>query len=169
MGNLPPTVRFPFNLDPDSYPEGEPQEKEHGWKRLANQAVRYVFSGLLDAQQAIAALNKKIGAASTSSASPSGGNVIGAVNDQTGQAAYTVQNADYGALVIVNNGAGVQIGLNALVERPYYVRIKVDSGSGAAILTPTNGTINHAGFIVVAPGTTVQANINSADVNWSAS
>ncbi len=163
MGNLPPTFRFPFNLDPDAAVEGD----EKGWKRLANNAVRYVFSGLLDAQQAISALNDKIKPSSSSTAGSMGGSTIGQVNDQSGQAAYTVQQADYGALVVVSNGGGVNVALNGVIEKPFYARIKVDSGSGTAVITPQVGTINQAGFIHVAAGTTVDVFFNSDDFNWT--
>jgi hypothetical protein len=165
MGNLPPTFRFPFNTDPDTFPEGE----DKGWRRSVHQAIRYAFSGLLDLNQAVPAILAKITASPASSSGATGGNVIGTVNDQTGQTSYVVQQSDYGAMVIVNNGGGVQVGLNALIEKPFYVRIKVDSGSGSAVITPGAGTINHAGFIIVGAGSTKDLYFNSLDFNWTAS
>jgi hypothetical protein len=165
MANLPPTFRFPFNTDPDTYPEGD----ENGWKKQVHQAIRYAFSGLLDLNQAVPAILAKLSPSTGSTSGPAGGNVIGTVNDQTGQTAYTVQQSDYGAMVVVNNSGGVQVGLNALIEKPFFARIKVDSGSGSAVITPGAGTINHAGFIVVGPGTTKDLYFNSLDFNWTAS
>jgi hypothetical protein len=168
MSTNPPSFRLPFALK-DTFSDDVHPEVQEAIRNI-NHAIRYSFNGVTDLQSAIPVLKASIPEASTAGATGAAtGNVIGATNDQTGQTAYTVQNSDYGALVVVNHGGGVAVGLNALVKRPYYSRIKVDSGSGSATFTPTQGTINGAGFIVVAPGTTVQVNLNSGDTNWTAS
>ena len=158
----PPSFRLPIPL-----PEPDEEAKIHP---AVHAAIRYLFNGLLDVNQAVPVILSKIPTASTPGTAGAGaGNTIGTTNNQTGQAAYTVQNADYGALVVVNNAGGVALGLNANVNRPYYTRIKVDSGSGAVRITPTLGTVNGAGFILVSAGTTVQLNLNTNDLNWVAS
>lgn len=164
MSTNPPSFRLPFTVPSEKVSE------EAQIHPAVEAAIRYLFNGITDLQQAIPVLNAKIPAASTpGSTSAAAGNSIGTTNNQTGATAYTVQNSDYGALVVVNHSGGVAVGLNAQVNRPYYTRIKVDSGSGSATITPTLGTINHAGFIVVPAGTTVQVNVNTDDVNWTAS
>jgi len=168
MSTNPPSFRLPFALK-DTFSEDVHPEVQEAI-RAVNHAIRYAFNGLVDVNQAIPVILGKIPAASTTGATGAGsGNSIGTTNDQTGVTAYTVQNSDYGALVVVNSSSGVSVGLNANVKRPYYTRIKVDSGSGNAIFTPTLGTINGAGFITVTPGTTVQVYLNTGDLNWTAS
>jgi hypothetical protein len=168
MSTNPPSFRLPFALKDDFSEDVHPEVQEA--LRAINHAIRYSFNGLVDVSQAVPVILSKIPAASGPGTAGAGsGNVIGQTNDQTGQSAYTVQDSDYGALVVVNNAGGVALGLNANVKRPFYSRIKVDSGSGAAIITPTLGTINNAGFIKVAAGTTVEINLNTADLNWRSS
>ena len=162
MPTNPPSFRYPFATDPNQAPD------EHGWKREVHNALKNAFNGLLDLNQAIPALLAKINAAPTAKASPTAAAPnIGTVNNQAGQAAYQVQQSDYGALVVVNDASGVAVSLNSSVTKPYYSRIKVDSGSGNAILTPTSGTINGAGFILVPAGTTLNVFFNSTDNNWT--
>jgi hypothetical protein len=159
----PPSFRFPFNTDPDTFPESD----EKGWKKQVHQAIRYAFSGLLDLNQAVPAILSKITASTSPTSTSSGGNTIGTTNNRSGVAAYTLQNSDYGALVVVNNAAGVAVSLNSRVTKPYYSRIKVDSGSGVAVLTPVQGTVNGAGFVNIAAGTTLFVYYNSVDGNWT--
>jgi hypothetical protein len=187
MGNLPPTFRFPFNTDPDTFPE----EEHKSWRRQVHQAIRYAFTGLLDLNQAIPVLKGSTptptttgatvavaGATTSGSTSttppatgktsqPVAGSSIGTVNDQTGQASYTLQQTDYGALVILNNAGGVALTLNGAVQKPFYARVKVDSGSGIAVFTPSTGTVNRAGFINVAAGTAKSVFYDSVDFNWT--
>jgi hypothetical protein len=186
MANNPTSFRYPFDTDP----EGATDEKR--WKRAVHQAIRYAFSGLKDLNDAIPVLKGSAtpttpattttapvtGTAATpttgtgvpttpKTSPPAATSTIGTVNDQTGQTGYTLQNTDYGALVILNNAAGVALTLNGAITKPFYARVKVDSGSGTAVFTPTSGTVNRAGFINIAAGTTKSVFYDSVDFNWT--
>jgi hypothetical protein len=167
MSTNPPSFRLPFALK-DTFSEDVHPEVQEAIKAI-NHAIRYSFNGLLDLNQAIPVIKGLIPAATTpGNAGEGSGNLIGTTNDQTGNASYTIQNSDYGALVRVSNGGGVAVGLNSTIKKPFYTRIQVDSGSGAATLTPSYGTINNAGFISIAGGSSVDVYYRSEDNDWNA-
>lgn len=125
-------------------------------------AHRYVASGIVDLNQAIAALKQQLTttqatakvAASNNSVTSSGvtsfntlaGNVtyfpfLGMVNDQLGNAAYLTQATDNGVKLIVGDSTPVAVTLNAGVPVPWFLLIDNDSGS-MTNLTTTSGRIN---------------------------
>lgn len=169
MSTNPPNVRYPFTTDPDQFPEG--QEHDKNWRKQVHAAIKNAYNGLLDLNQAIPVILSKITAPTNPSvATSTAGNTIGTVNNQAGQSSYVLQQSDYGALVVVSHSGSVAVSLNNGITKPYYTRVKVDSGSGTTIITaPPGTTINGAGFISVAAGTTVQINANSSDLNYTAS
>lgn len=73
-------------------------------------------------------------------------NVIGAVNDQTGETSYATQQSDYGALIPLDDSSAIAVTLTAgpVIQTPWYVTF-LNLGSGTATLTPTSGTINYIG------------------------
>jgi len=102
-----PSMRFPFNLTGKIDPE-------------AANAIRSAFNGLVDINQAIAALNTKV--ESTKSAittinnllAAGGGsgsktvtiNIAGSVNNQIGASAYSLNQTDFGAIVLLDYDGG---------------------------------------------------------------
>lgn len=130
----------------------------------AEQVVRLQFDALQDHDDAIVALNAKIAALQTSVTTTIETVVaaavvptppknpewpyLGVVNNQTGQATYTVQTTDNGSLVILN-GTTPAVGLNSVVATPYFVAF-TNEGVDAATLTPTSGTISWPGNLAQA-------------------
>lgn len=117
------------------------------------QAHRYVASGIVDLNQAIAALKSQLDASNTATAvstsTPSSPITIinsnafpylGTVNDQRGNALYLTQITDNGAKIVVADSSPITIMLNALVTAPWFTFIDNDSSS-TATLTPSAGSI----------------------------
>lgn len=133
MGNPPLnpiSVRTPtFDLET---PEG--REAAH----------RYLASGVVDLNQAIAALHQKVVSQKPSTTNifesiaggSGGGQVVGGVNDQIGVTAYTTQQSDYGAKIIVGDALPITINLFSGVTTPWFTIIDNDSSSIAS-LNPT--------------------------------
>ncbi|HWF62945.1 MAG TPA: hypothetical protein VN666_21915 [Nitrospira sp.] len=116
-------------------------------------AHRYVASGVVDLNQAIAALKsqleaKKTTVTSTSSSSSGGGggstppiiSSLGVVNDQLGVTAYTTQQADNGAKIIVGDASPVIVSLDNTVLIPWFTIIDNDSSSMVS-LAPVGGSV----------------------------
>jgi hypothetical protein len=166
MSTNPPSFRLPFALQDDFPDDVHPAVQEA--LRAINHAIRYSFNGLVDLNQAIPVLKAAIPAATAPAAAipkalPS---TIGTTNDQTGATAYTVQQSDYGALLVVNNAGGVAVTLNTGMPKPFYAHIS-NTGSGAATLTPTSGTVNGAGSYTLAAGASAHVYYSSlSDAAW---
>lgn len=86
---------------------------------------------------------------------------LAAVNDQTGQTAYTVQSSDNGSLVVLNDASAIAVTLNSVVTAPYFVFI-ANQGTGTATLTASGGVIN--GITSVPGGSSVIAFFDGS--NW---
>lgn len=123
-------------------------------------AHRYVASGIVDLNQAIAALNDKVNVAKStittiiqggSGGGGGGGSVVGGVNDQLGQAAYTTQQSDNGAKIIVGDSSPVTVTLDTAVTTPWFTIIDNDSSSVASLSGPVVGAqaIYPGGFAVI--------------------
>lgn len=110
-------------------------------------AHRYLASGIVDLNQAIAALNQKVVPATSTttiiqtggSGGGGGGSAVGGVNDQIGVTAYTTQQSDYGVKIIVGDSSAIAITLNGGVTTPWFTIIDNDSSSIAS-LTPSGAT-----------------------------
>lgn len=111
-------------------------------------AHRYLASGIVDLNQAIAALNQRaVSTTNTTTIIQSGGSgggggtaPIGIVNDQRGVTSYTTQQSDYGAKIIVGDSSAIAITLDAGVTTPWFAIIDNDSSSIAS-LTPSGATL----------------------------
>jgi hypothetical protein len=68
---------------------------------------------------------------------------LGAIDDQTGNTAYTLTTNDNGIFLIVNDASPVAITLSAAMTTPYFF-FASNWGAGAVTYTPTSGTINGA-------------------------
>lgn len=68
----------------------------------------------------------------------------GTVNNQSGQTLYRTQQADNGALLILNDTSPVAVQLNPAVTLPFWIFI-VNQGSSLVNATPLSGVINYAG------------------------
>lgn len=138
MSYNPINVRIPqFNLDTE-----EGRQAAH----------RYLASGIVDLNQAIAYL--KANPQSTSSTTTiiqSGGSgggggsspVVGGVNDQSGQTTYTTVDGDNGVLLVLSDASPISVTLSSATA-PYFIFI-ANIGTGDATLTPVSGTISYAG------------------------
>ena len=158
----PINVRFPFELK-DQHAE-------------VVQAHRYAFQGLVDANQAIASLKSQIdkikiptssgGSVSTSTSITVNGNAfsgLGAVRDQTGSVTYTTVGADNGILLILNDASPVAVTLDSAMVTPFFLLV-TNFGAGASTLTPTSGTVNGGGSLVLLQGQTIWVVFNGT--NW---
>jgi hypothetical protein len=160
MSTNPPSFRLPFTLPDDVHP-------------AVKDAIRLLFQGQVNHEQAFKVLNDKVNALPTAASLSTTTNttqaqVIGGVNDQSSQASYQMQQSDYGGLVIINNGASAAaVTTNSAVKNLWYSTI-VNKGSASVTLTPDQGTINGGASVTIAAGAKITLYKNSADVNWSA-
>lgn len=184
MSTNPPSLRLPFTLPEDVHP-------------AVVQAIRYLFNGYTNHEQAFKALNAKVtetqttatAASTTATATATQVATIapmvaatsnaqtppaGGVNDQTGNTAYILQQGDYGGLVIFNSASAIAVSANIGVTKPFFTKIW-NNGAGTITVTvadpggtPTGSTINGTSTITIAPGVTKSVYANSSDLNWSA-
>lgn len=152
MSNNPTSFRFPFALPDDIHP-------------AVKDALRLTYQGVKDLNDAIVALVPKVGTGTTQAVSQttviqtgSGGgggggggssSTLGVVNPQT--AAYTIQQTDFGAMVLLSGAGPYPISLNSLIATPFLTLI-ANQGSATCTLTPTTGTINTVVSWDVPPG-----------------
>lgn len=140
MALNPPNVRYPFTLPPNMDPE-------------VRKAIEWTFNGLTVHEQAFAAIKSQIDTAVTTvqNVTTSGGGPgptppppsitsLGVVNDQLGVTAYTTQQGDNGAKIIVGDASPIVITLNSGVNIPWFCVIDNDSSSYAS-LSPSSGSI----------------------------
>jgi hypothetical protein len=152
MSTNPTSFRYPVAIEG----KGEPEVIE---------MLQYHDDAITDLQQAIPQLKSQIesSAASTTSSTEnvtnnsetviSATNVIGSVNNQTGVTAYATAQSDYGAFILLDDGSAIAVTLTAgpVITLPWYATF-INSGSGAATLTPGSGTINGMGSFVLLGG-----------------
>lgn len=148
----PVSERYPFDLAGKVDPE-------------VDMAHRYAFQGLVDVNQAIAALKDQIttlqkgsgsgSSTSTTNASSTGvtvsqansiaqqqasttiANTLGPVNNQTGTA-YTVQSSDYGGIITMNNASASTVTLNPVLQHQFFTGVQ-NLGAGTVTLQPGTG------------------------------
>src|SRR5271163_2854614 len=145
----PPTFRYPFISEIADQPVG------------VQNAHRAAFQGIQDLQQAVTALNTKVGTTTTSTPTATtetvnsfaqtvitASDVIGMVNNQTGVTSYTTLQSDYGAFILFNDASPIAVALAGLstspaVSLPWFTSI-INSGTGTVTITPAVGLINGA-------------------------
>jgi hypothetical protein len=152
MSSTPPSLnplnlRYPFDLS--------------GEKPEVQQAHLFAFNGLLDINQAIAALktqvDSKVSTATAAAAAATTGNngggsqtvilpaqnVIGVVNDQSGETSYSTLPSDYGAFIVLEDASPIAVTLSTgpMIQIPWFA-VFVNMGAGTATLTPATGTIS---------------------------
>jgi hypothetical protein len=155
----PPTFRYPFESEIAGLPPG------------AQNAHRAAFQGIQDLQQAVTALNTKVGSSSSTTSGTTTINetsfsqtviaastVIGKVNNQSGVTTYTTLQSDYGAFIIFDDTSPIAVTLSTLstspaISLPWYTSI-INSGTGTVTLTPASGLIEG--------GATFQLHANNA-------
>src|SRR5271167_3090665 len=155
----PPTFRYPFISEIADQPIG------------AQNAHRAAFQGIQDLQQAVTALNTKVGTATTSTPTTTtetvnsfsqtviaASTVIGTVNNQTGVTSYITLQSDYGAFILLNDASPIAVSLSGLstspaVALPWYTSM-INSGTGTVTITPMTGLIEG--------GATFQLHANNA-------
>lgn len=162
MAVNPTSFRYPFALK-DQPPE-------------VKQAHLFAFNGLLDVNQAIASMKTQIEtlkSGTTAAAAAAAetvqnitsetviveSNTIGFLNNQSGNTAYTTQQADYGSFILLNDASPIAVSLSVTaslpgITLPWFTTI-INSGSGTATLTPVSGTINGGSSFAVAGGNVV--------------
>jgi hypothetical protein len=148
MSQPPTSFRYPFQLDDEAI---HPQ---------VAQALRYAFSGILDAHNAIVALNNKTAgavAAATRTSQTAGGVTetitanVGNVNNQSGNTAYSLAQSDFGSLIILNTSSTFALTISAVVMAPFYCVVE-NLGSASAVATPATGAVNNLGSFTLIPG-----------------
>lgn len=126
----------------------------------AENAFRLLYDAIQDHDTAIVALNTKVtnltpaaaaAAASTPSApsAPSTSSFpnLGDVNQQAGST-YATSLTDNGGLIILSFAGAVAVTLTSTVTAPFFVSL-LNLATGSATLTPSGGTINSAGSLVI--------------------
>src|SRR5271154_1259049 len=159
MAVNPPTFRYPFEAEIAGLPAG------------VQNAHRAAFQGLQDLNQAVSALNTKIGTTTASSAATTTENVtsfsetviaastvIGTVNNQTGVTSYTTLQSDYGAFILFNDASPIAVNLSGLstspaVALPWFTSM-INSGTVTVTIPPMTGLIEG--------GATFQLHANNA-------
>jgi hypothetical protein len=135
----PTSFRLPFVMTPDVHPD-------------VQAAIRYAFSGIKDLQDAVTAIVPKLGGKGTvtenivTNVSGGGGggsapSSIGTVNQQV-TGAYSLLQADFGALVLLETAATFAVTLPNTLSAPFFTIIENEC-LGLATLTPTTGTVNN--------------------------
>lgn len=153
--STPNNFRLPINVAGKAEPE-------------VVEAIGWHDDAINDLQQAIPELVSQISAikAGTSTGTGTTTNVtsesttvivqastVGVVNDQTGNTAYSTQQSDYGAEILLDDGAAIAVTLTtgAGIQTPWFCFFE-NSGAGTATLTPASGTINGSSTLGLATG-----------------
>lgn len=68
--------------------------------------------------------------------------MVGGVNDQAGQTAYTTMPSDNGTLIILNDASAIAVTLGVAATTPWFT-VLANLGTGTATLTPATGTISY--------------------------
>lgn len=142
----PPTFRYPFISEIADQPVG------------VQNAHRAAFQGIQDLQQAITALNTKVGTAATSTPTATtetvnsyaqtviaASTIIGMVNNQTGNTTYSTLQSDYGSFILFNDASPIAVSLAGLstspaVALPWFTTM-INTGTGTVTITPMTGLI----------------------------
>lgn len=145
------SFRFPFNLPSDVHPD-------------VAAAIKNTFNGILDAHQAIVALNTKVagivaGATTviqSSTAVASGGSTFptfGSVNLQPNltPGAYSLVQTDLGGLILVNSSVAFALTLNSGLTLPYFTSV-YNFGTASITATPSAGNVNNLASLILVPG-----------------
>lgn len=119
-------------------------------------AHRYLASGIVDLNQAVAALNQKVKPSTiTTTIIQSGGtggggggsSVVGGVNDQIGVTAYTTQQSDYGVKLLLGDSSAVTVTLNPGVTTPWFCFIGNDSSALVSLAAGSPATLQGQNYI----------------------
>lgn len=70
-------------------------------------------------------------------------NIIGSVNDQSGETSYATQQSDYGAIIILSDASAIAVNLTTgpSIQLPWYC-LMINEGVGLVTVTPATGTIS---------------------------
>ena len=101
----------------------------------------------------------------TSGGGSSGGGgsaVVGTVNDQAGQTAYTTMPSDNGALIILDDASPIAVTLGIAASVPFFSWM-ANLGAGTATLTPVSGTVNGGASFALLPNTTAVVAFDGAN------
>ena len=140
---LNPSFRYPASIDPSA---AHPSVVK---------AVNQHTKGLVDLNQAIAALKQQVDAnhqTITTTITESGGVTpapptpfpfpgLGGVNNQTGATTYTVASTDNGIFLILSDASPVTVTLNSALPIPFFLWA-TNEGVGLVTFTTTSGSIN---------------------------
>jgi len=138
-------MRFPFEAEIAKLPSE------------VQRAHRFAFNGILDLNQAIAALKQQVDekTSQTTTITSTGGtssssetiittpSTIGFVNNQTAITSYATQQSDYGAFILLSDASPIAISLTdaSVITLPWFTTL-INGGTGTATLTPLTGLIN---------------------------
>lgn len=158
----PPSVRY-------TYPLGEDATMGD-----VTEALRVAFNGLTNHEQAFANLPSQIATQATAAATAAVENIenettagvtsfnsavgailyfpgMGAVSNEIGSAAYTIQQSDAGSKIICGDSSPVTVTLNGAITPPWFAFIGNDSTSNVS-LSPSGASL--VGINSVYPGGT---------------
>ena len=140
-----PSFRLPIALPKGTHPEMADILQNHDDSINDLQAAIPELKSQIDALKPStpASSSTTENVTSTSETTVIASNVIGFVNDQTGQTAYATQQADYGAFILLSDASPIAVTLTVapVITLPWFATL-INTGAGTATLTPVTGTIN---------------------------
>lgn len=119
-------------------------------------AHRYLASGIVDLNQAIAYLKANPQSTTTtntiiqtggSGGGGGGSSVVGGVNNQIGVTAYTTQQSDYGVKLLMGDSSPVTVTLNPGVTTPWFTFIGNDSSAMVSLTAGSPATLQGQNYI----------------------
>jgi hypothetical protein len=161
MSTTPVISRFPFEPHIADMPPQQQYVIRNLWNVAfdAQNAIPILKSQIDTNKTAVDAVTNTVNNTSTASETTVvTTNVIGMVNDEISETAYTTQQSDYGAFIILSDASPVAVSLSVSpgIQVPWYCTF-FNEGVGLATLTPVAGTISYpnnlaAGSMPVAQG-----------------
>jgi hypothetical protein len=152
--NNPSSFRLPIRLPADVHPD-------------LREALNNHDDAIYDLQAAIPELKSQINTTKTSIASATTINTttaaetvvigttssVGTVNNQSSVTAYSTQQSDYGAIIILSDTSAVAITLTTgtAITTPWFASI-YNLGAGTVTLTPSTGMVNESASLSLTTG-----------------
>ena len=149
MSTNPVSFRLPFESQMAKLSPEHQHIIRTTWNAITDLqgAVPLLKSQIDTAQKTATTASTTAGTSTTSETVIISTSNIGMVNDQTSQTAYTSQQSDYGAFVLLGDTSPVAVTLNTAGTSPGIVlpwfAIFLNTNTGLATLTPATGTISY--------------------------
>ncbi len=164
----PPSFRFPFEAQIAKLPPDHQKVVRTQWNAITDlqQAIPLIKSQLDSLKTTTTTTTAAAVAASnvTENTTTINETILGfSVSNQTGVTAYTVQQSDNTAMLLLSDASPIAVTLDTTLTIPYGL-IPVNQGAGLVTLTPNSGTINGVASIDLPEG--YFAILASDGTNW---